>query len=164
MLEERRGKASIGRRPAGAITTEDKLKRAEARIKLLEAENNMLKKLEALERQSRIRLKPSERFQMLNQTLRLHGLRRMTRYLCQVAEVSPSGYYRWCRLEEKRQLREAAVEREAKAGALVIKMRLERLKGIVMNHKKIRRLMRKFRLVAVIRHPYRKMAKKMLML
>lgn len=68
-----------------------------------------------------------------------------------------------CRLEEKRQLREAADERDfllikthfdarkAKAGALVIKMRLDRLDGIVMNSKKIRRLMRKFGLVAVIR-------------
>ncbi|WP_341281330.1 hypothetical protein [Paenibacillus sp. FSL H8-0537] len=37
-----------------------------------------------------------------------------------------------------------------KVGALVIKMRLENLNGIVMNHKKIRR-MRKFGLVATIR-------------
>nr|WP_289142717.1 IS3 family transposase [uncultured Brevibacillus sp.] len=48
-----------------------------------------------------------------------------------------------------------------KAGALVIKLRLERVSGIVMNHKKIRRLMRKYKLVATIRrvNPYRKMAK-----
>ncbi|GIP22743.1 IS3 family transposase [Paenibacillus sp. J22TS3] len=47
------------------------------------------------------------------------------------------------------------------AGALVIKMRLEKLNGIVMNHKKIRRIMRKFGLAAMIRqaNPYRKMAK-----
>ncbi len=40
-------------------------------------------------------------------------------------------------------------------------MRLEKLNGIVMNHKKIRRIMRKFGLVATIRqtNPYRKMAK-----
>ena len=48
-----------------------------------------------------------------------------------------------------------------RAGALVIKMRLEQMSGVVMNHKKIRRLMRKAGLVAVIRqaNPYRKMAK-----
>ncbi|MCY9757784.1 IS3 family transposase, partial [Paenibacillus alvei] len=48
-----------------------------------------------------------------------------------------------------------------KIGALVIKMRLEKLNGVVMNHKKIRRIMRKFGLVATIRqaNPYRKMAK-----
>lgn len=87
--------------------------------------------------------------------------------------MSASGYYRWCSAEEQRQLREATDERDfllikehfealkRKAGALVIKMRLERLNSVVMNHKKIRRLMRKFRLVAVIRqaNPYRKMAK-----
>ncbi|NOU71830.1 IS3 family transposase [Paenibacillus sp. LMG 31458] len=40
-------------------------------------------------------------------------------------------------------------------------MRLERHNGIVMNHKKIRRLMRQFGLVATLRqaNPYRKMAK-----
>ncbi|PPB10951.1 IS3 family transposase, partial [Brevibacillus laterosporus] len=48
-----------------------------------------------------------------------------------------------------------------KAGALVIKMRLERESGVIMNHKKIRRLMRKYKLVATIRqaNPYRKLAK-----
>ncbi|TQK73513.1 hypothetical protein FB479_102142 [Brevibacillus sp. AG162] len=40
-------------------------------------------------------------------------------------------------------------------------MRLECRHGIIMNHKKIRRLMCKYKLVATIRqaNPYRKMAK-----
>ena len=40
-------------------------------------------------------------------------------------------------------------------------MRLEHLSGIIMNHKKIRRLMRNYHLVAKIRqaNPYRKMAR-----
>jgi len=40
-------------------------------------------------------------------------------------------------------------------------MRLERIEQVVMNHKKIRRLMRKAGLVAEVRqaNPYRKMAK-----
>lgn len=97
----------------------------------------------------------------------------MTRYLCAIAAVSPSGYYRWLEAEQHRQLRAAADENDlvlikqhfdalrGKAGALVIKMRLEQISGVIMNHKKIRRLMRKFNLVAVIRqaNPYRKMAK-----
>lgn len=75
--------------------------------------------------------------------------------------------------EEERQSRAAADEEDltlirqhfetlrGRAGALVIKMRLEHMNGVVMNHKKIRRLMRKAGLVAVIRqaNPYRKMAK-----
>jgi putative transposase len=48
-----------------------------------------------------------------------------------------------------------------KAGALVIKMHLEQHDHLTMNHKKIRRIMRKYGLVAKIRrpNPYRKMAK-----
>ncbi|MEK3779448.1 MULTISPECIES: IS3 family transposase [unclassified Paenibacillus] len=105
--------------------------------------------------------------------MRAYGLKRMTRYLCELVEVSPSGYYRWLGTEEDRQLRAAADEQDillikqhfdalrGKAGALVIKMRLEQISGVVMNHKKIRRLMKKAGLVAVIRqaNPYRKMAK-----
>jgi putative transposase len=118
-------------------------------------------------------LTASERFQIINLTIRQHNLRRMTRYLCGNADVSVSGYYRWLGTDEVRQLRDHADERDVslirerfdslrgKAGALVIKMHLEQESGVVMNHKKIRRLMRKFNLVAKIRqaNPYRKMAK-----
>jgi putative transposase len=117
-------------------------------------------------------LTPFERFELINHTIRRHGLKRMTLFLCKLSGVSPSGYYRWLGAEEERQIREAADERDfllikahfdllqGKAGALVIKMRLERENGIVMNHKKIRRLMRKYNLIAKIRKskPYRKMA------
>ncbi|MGO4548902.1 IS3 family transposase [Paenibacillus sp. 2TAB23] len=105
--------------------------------------------------------------------MRAYGLKRMTRYLCELVDVSPSGYYRWLATEDQRQIRAAADEEDivlirhhfealnGKAGALVIKMRLEQISHVVMNHKKIRRLMRKAGLVAVIRqaNPYRKMAK-----
>ncbi len=50
---ERRGKASTGRPSSKELSIEEKLKRAEAKIKLLEAENEFLKKLEALERQAK---------------------------------------------------------------------------------------------------------------
>ncbi|WP_341279373.1 IS3 family transposase [Paenibacillus sp. FSL H8-0537] len=173
LLEERRGLGSTGRRSKTESSVEEKLQQAEARIKLLEAENELLKKLEALERRKSKELTPSERFQLIHQTIRKHDLRRLTRYLCKIAGVSASGYYRWCNAEESRQLRETADQYDfqlirehfealnGKVGALVIKMRLERLNGIVMNHKKIRRIMRKFGLVATIRqtNPYRKMAK-----
>lgn len=99
MAAEMRGKQATGRRNAGERSAEDKLRRAEARIKLLEAENEFLKRLEALERQASKVLKPSERFELINQTIRKHDLHCVTRYLCQVAEVSASGYYRWCNAE-----------------------------------------------------------------
>ncbi|MEH7012548.1 IS3 family transposase, partial [Neobacillus niacini] len=49
---ERRGKASTGRPSSKELSVEEKLKKAEARIKFLEAENDFLKKLEELERQA----------------------------------------------------------------------------------------------------------------
>lgn len=51
LLMDRRGKASTGRPSSKELTMEEKLKRAEAKIKLLEMENEFLKKLDALERQ-----------------------------------------------------------------------------------------------------------------
>jgi transposase-like protein len=51
-LTERRGKGSTGRPSLKSLSVEEKLKKAEARIKFLEAENDFLKKLEELERQA----------------------------------------------------------------------------------------------------------------
>uniref|UniRef100_UPI00406C9EEF IS3 family transposase n=1 Tax=Paenibacillus sp. FSL H7-0350 TaxID=2975345 RepID=UPI00406C9EEF len=173
LLEERRGKGSAGRKPASPLSADEELKRAKAKIKLLEAEVGLSKKARSARTEQRKTLTPSERYEIIHYTLRAHGLSRMTRYLCEVAAVSTSGYYRWLGSEQRRQLRTADDERDlvlikqhfdalqGRAGALVIKMRLEHLSGVTMNHKKIRRLMRKFNLVAAIRqaNPYRKMAK-----
>jgi transposase len=52
LQSERRGKASSGRPSSKEQSVEEKLKKAEARIKFLEAENDFLKKLEELERQA----------------------------------------------------------------------------------------------------------------
>jgi transposase len=49
---ERRGKGSLGRPTSKQDTQEDRLKKAEARIKYLEAELDFLKKLDELERQA----------------------------------------------------------------------------------------------------------------
>lgn len=51
-LSERRGKGSTGRPSSNSLSPEEQLKKAEARIKFLEAENDFLKKLEVLERQA----------------------------------------------------------------------------------------------------------------
>lgn len=51
LLEDGRGKNSTGR-PLAEHSIEKRLAQAEARIKFLEAENDFLKKLEALERQT----------------------------------------------------------------------------------------------------------------
>lgn len=52
-LQERRSKASSGRPKKEHLSTEKKLAQAETRIRLLEAEVTLLKKLEEMERQAK---------------------------------------------------------------------------------------------------------------
>lgn len=54
-FEERRGKGSTGRPSTKELSAEKKLEKAEARIKYLEAEMELLKKLDELERQAKKR-------------------------------------------------------------------------------------------------------------
>ena len=96
--------------------------------------------------------------------------------LCKIAGVSRSGYYAWLDAAPARQQREEsdstdfALVKQAyeyrgyKKGARSIYMRLLHLDPpVVMNLKKIRRLMRKYGLFCPIRqaNPYRRMAKNM---
>lgn len=97
----------------------------------------------------------------------------MTRYLCDLAEVSKSGYYKWLTNEEQRYDNEKKDEQDLeliekvflskneKAGARTIKMILENDEDVIMNLKKIRRIMNKFGLITKVRraNPYKKMAK-----
>jgi len=94
--------------------------------------------------------------------------------LCDIANVSRSGYYHWVNTANLREAREAADRadfehildaynyRSYKKGARGIQMRLLHLEPpIQMNVKKIRRLMKKYNLFCPIRkaNPYRRMAK-----
>ena len=96
--------------------------------------------------------------------------------LCRIAGVSRSGYYAWLEAAPYRQSREesdrsdfvlvkqAYEYRGYKKGARSIYMHLLHLKPpVVMNIKKIRRLMRKYELFCPIRqaNPYRRLAKAM---
>jgi putative transposase len=94
-------------------------------------------------------------------------------YLCELAGVSRSGYYAWLKAAPIRQrkveqdemdiklIQQIFKAKKEKVGALQIKMILENDYFVEMNHKKIRRLMRKYQLVAKVRraNPYKKMAK-----
>ena len=93
---------------------------------------------------------------------------------CQMCNVSRSGYYRWIKAEETRKRKEekdredfdlilkAYMHRGYDKGAKGIHMQLLHMDPpVVMNEKKIRRLMKKFNLNCPIRkaNPYRRMAK-----
>lgn len=104
--------------------------------------------------------------------MRTHRLPNLVTYLCEIAGVSRSGYYAWLSARPKRDkrhekdwkdyelIKKVFNKKRQKAGALQIKMILENDYYVVMNHKKIRRVMRKFNLMANVRqaNPYRKMA------
>ena len=97
----------------------------------------------------------------------------MVKYLCQIADVSTSGYYKFLKSTELRKYREANDlktkqiilkafnHRGYKKGSRSIKMTLENEFGIKMNRKKIQRIMRKYNIVCPIRkaNPYKRMAK-----
>lgn len=168
--EDRRGKHSTGRPSNRELTVKEKLRRAELRVLYLERENELLKKLDRLERS--VVNKPARKYALIH---RLNSADRKgfpISYLCDVAGVSRSGYYRWLRSAPKRKQRDQADEadykriqeiflkKNRKAGWRVIKMNLER-QSFNMNHKKIRRLMQKHELVAQIRrkNPYRNIGK-----
>ncbi|WP_253286928.1 IS3 family transposase [Virgibacillus sp. MSJ-26] len=94
------------------------------------------------------------------------------KWLCKIAQVSRSGYYGWLKNEDKRNeqekrnradfelILEAYQHRGYDKGSRGIHMRLLQT-GILMNRKKIQRLMNKYNLVCPIRkaNPYRRMAK-----
>ena len=81
-------------------------------------------------------------------------------YMCQIAGVSRSGFYAWMSAAPARQKREDHDQADYAKGARSIHMRLLHV-GIIMNVKKIRRLMNKYNLFCPIRkaNPYRRMAK-----
>jgi len=99
----------------------------------------------------------------------------MVSYLCDLVDVSRSGYYRYFSEEAKarRESRNQADEsvkavilktyhfRRRKKGARQIKMTLEDQFKITYNLKRIRRIMKKFGIICPIRkaNPYRRMAK-----
>ncbi|MCA1024450.1 IS3 family transposase [Halobacillus litoralis] len=172
---ERRGKGSKGRPSSKELSAEEKLEKAEARIKYLEAENGLPKKARRTREAGveETKIAPAEIYQLIEKTIRKYSMKNMVSYLCAFTGVSRSGYYAWIHKESDRQVRDEKDEKDIeiirsiftqnqeKVGALQIKMILENDYGVIMNHKKVRRLMRKFGLRAKIRQakPYKKMMK-----
>ncbi len=119
---------------------------------------------------------PSCKFEIIHDTLAANENQLSVSELCQIAGVSRSGYYNWLAGAEKRAKKEAQDQEDFQLtleayrfrgynkGIRGINMRLLHLKPpIIMNPKKIRRLMRKYGPFCPIRkaNPYRRMAKAM---
>lgn len=119
--------------------------------------------------------KASAIYEVISSTLSSHQDKHMSvKEMCCIAGVSRSGYYAWIAAAEEREAQEeqdrkdfelilaAYKARGYEKGARSIYMRLlHRDPPVIMNVKKIRRLMKKYRLVCNIRkaNPYRRMAK-----
>ena len=120
---------------------------------------------------------PAEvKYRLIREAVRQDDNRLNISELCRIAGVSRSGYYAWLDAAPLRQQREEsdskdfALVKEAyefrgyRKGARSIYMRLLHLNPpVIMNIKKIRRLMKKYGLFCPIRqaNPYRRMAKAM---
>lgn len=117
---------------------------------------------------------PSSKFQIIQEVLSQEGNLLTVSDLCRTAGVSRSGYYNWLHSADVRKKKETADLEDFQLildayrfrgydkGARGIQMRLLHLMPpVVMNLKKIRRLMNKYGLFCPIRkaNPYRRMAK-----
>ena len=114
------------------------------------------------------------KFEIIHETINKANNTLSVKMLCEIAGVSRSGYYNWVHSADKRAekelqdiadfelILEAYSFRGYDKGAQGIYMRLLHMDPpIVMNVKKIRRLMKKYGLICTIRkaNPYRRMAK-----
>jgi len=117
---------------------------------------------------------PSSKFAIIHEIVSAEDSLLQVKELCEIAGVSRSGYYSWLKAEETRDKREAQDRKDFELileaykhrgydkGVRGIYMRLLH-SGVIMNQKKIRRLMRKYRLYCPIRkaNPYRQMMRAM---
>lgn len=157
------------------LSQDEVIAKQEARIRLLESQIDLLKKLDTKERllvAKGMNLSKNKLFELIKNAVD-QGLGRMTGYLCGLLNVSRSGYYSYIHAVDSR-LERAISDAEAgdlikkafhrrgyKKGSRSIKMILENEFGVIFNIKKIRRLMKKFNIVCPHRkpNPYKLMAK-----
>lgn len=169
-------KENTGRPSDKPLTKDDIISRHEARIKLLEEQLSLVKKLDVTERRlvnNCVRLRNSEVYEMIKQTVSLPEYKGTVSYCCAILNVSRSGYYAYMKSADTRKTREEndliAKANILKAynfkgyakGSRGIKMTLENEFGITYSRKKVQRIMRKYNIICEIRkaNPYKRMAK-----
>ncbi|WP_335870950.1 IS3 family transposase [Bacillus sp. 2205SS5-2] len=169
-------KMASGRPIKRELTPIEVIERQNARIKLLEGQVELLKKLETTERRllnARETLNTSKVYQLIHEIINRNEFKRMTRYFCDLLEVSRSGYYSYLKATTNREAREkldlevkklilmAFNRRGYKKGSRSIKMILENEYDLIFSRKKIQRIMKKYGIVCPHRkpNPYKKIAK-----
>ena len=169
-------KENNGRPTDKEVTKDDIILRQEAKIKLLEEQLELLKKLDVTERRlvnNSINLRSKEIFKLINETIINNGFKNMVSYFCKLLDVSRSGYYNYLNTVDNQKLMEdrdleardnilmAYNYRGYKKGSRSIKMVLQGEFSIIYSRKKIQRIMKKYDIKCPIRkaNPYRRMAK-----
>ncbi|WFD10154.1 IS3 family transposase [Tepidibacter hydrothermalis] len=164
-------------RPSNApVSKDDIISKQEAKIKLLEEQLELLKKLDVTERRlvnNCVNLTNNEVYELILKTVSKKDYSGTVSYCCSILGVSRSGYYHYLKTAPSRTIREnedlkardiilkAYNYRGYKKGSRSIKMTLENEFGIIYSRKKIQRIMRKYSIVCPIRkaNPYRRIAK-----
>ena len=169
-------KTASGRPLKRELSQSEIIDRQDARIKLLEGQVELLKKLEMTERRllnKSQNLETSKVFQLIYETIEQNEFNQMTKYFCKLLGVSRSGYYSYLKAADSRLEREQkdlkAKEMILKAfnrrgymkGSRSIKMILNNEYDLEISRKKIQRIMNKYDIVCPHRkaNPYKKIAK-----
>lgn len=174
-LEDTR-KIASGRPLERDLSQEEIIERQEAKIKILEEQVILLKKLDMTERRlvnESQSLAKNRIFQLIYETITKNSFKNMTKFFCELLGVSRSGYYSYISSSDIREAREQAdlkvkniilkafKRRGYKKGSRSIKMILENEFNIKYSRKRIQRIMKKFDIICPHRksNPYRKIAK-----
>jgi len=169
-------KINSGRTLTRDLSEKEIIKNQEAKIKLLEAEVELLKKIDLEEGRlvrNRQVLKTRKIFSLIQMITKKYKLKNIISYLCKCGGVSRSGYYNYIGSSEKQMEREIQDEktrdiilvafnhRGYKKGSRSIKMTLNGDSNIIFSRKRIQRIMRKYHIICPIRqrNPYKLMRK-----
>lgn len=169
-------KENTGRPTDKEVTKDDIILKQEAKIKLLEEQLELLKKLDVTERRlvnNSVNLEGKDIFKLINETIINNDFKNMVSYFCKLLDVSRSGYYNYLNTLDNQKLIEDK-DLEARDNILMaynykgynkgsrsIKMILQGEFSIIYSRKKIQRIMSKYDIKCPIRkaNPYRRMAK-----
>lgn len=167
-------KENLGRPRVKEMTKDEIIQKKDAKIAYLQAEIELLKKLELGERQVKSRRqKIRYTFEVIHKIITYFSLKGLVKYLCTLAGVSRSGYYNFistlsCSNQQemndalaKKNILKAFNYKGYAKGSRGIQMTLKNIFGITYNRKRIQRIMKKFNIVCPHRkpNPYKRMAK-----